>query len=663
MDLDLTTAKDIATIAAPLTTAIIKTWLEPKIASLTKYLKTDKALFEHSLSSKFQEYLLRTYEKNSFLSVMVFQNQQKKLDDIYIPLTLEKARAKDTVLVDGYKEELVPKYEKVLIRDTAGMGKSTLMKRLFLSCVGANEGVPVFIELRKLKSSVSVLDHILHDLNPIDDEFDKDFILKLIKQGDFIFFLDGFDEIPFSERNDVTIDLQDFISKAGNNLFVLTSRPESALASFPDFQEFNIRPLVMDEAFTLLSKYDDEGELSREIIAKIKGGTLENIHEFLTNPLLVSLLYKSYEHKRVIPFKKHVFYRQVYDALFESHDLTKGGPFIREKYSGLDIEDFHRLLRAIGFTTAKLGQVEFEKDRWLKIIAEAKKLCPGVEFKEGGFLKDLVTTVPLFNRDGEYYRWAHKSIQEYFAAQFVCTDSKGKQDIILKKMAENRNVLKFINILDLCYDIDYKTFRRVISYDLVSEFIRFWSSAYASIDREMFDENDINLRKTLSFQTYTGFMRPGTGMSTDASEVTKEIIQLSRFQQINLEQDYFLRIWGGSPFTFVYCKNTTELLYLLHKKGEDLVVELEPSSFLIDEDIATKGETKIREYLAAKPLLVVTDDPTSVVNDTDTFEYVNWQVLLPDRVCINHEKAFRLLADVEREMAEEAADTFLTDNL
>ena len=660
MDLDLSTAKDIATIVAPLSTAIIKTWIEPKISALTKYIKTDKALFEHSLTTKFEEYLLRTYEKNSFISVMVFQNQQKKLDDIYIPLTLEKARTKETVVVDTYTQELIPSYEKVLIRDTAGMGKSTLMKRLFLSCVGVNKGVPVFIELRKLKSSVSVLDLILNDLNPIDEEFDKDFILKLIKQGDFIFFLDGFDEIPFNERDHVTTDLQDFISKAGNNLFVLTSRPESALASFPDFQEFNIRPLAREEAFTLLRKYDDAGELSEEIISKIQGGGFENISEFLTNPLLVSLLYKSYEHKRVIPFKKHVFYRQVYDALFESHDLTKGGPFIREKYSGLDIEDFHRLLRAIGFTTAKLGQLEFEKDRWLRIIAEAKKLCPGIEFKEGSFLKDLVTTVPLFNRDGEYYRWAHKSIQEYFAAQFICTDSKGKQDIILKKMAENRNVLKFINILDLCYDIDYKTFRRVISYDLMSDFVKFWDSTYTAIDRGKISADDINLRKSLSFQTYAGFMREEDMESREASHVTEAIVKLARSKEISLEEDYELMMWGGAPFTFVYSLHTSALLELLQKKGEDVVFELSELDY---NGTSAKAEEKIREFLVAEPLLIITDDPASVVNDIDTFNHVNWELFFPQRTCIDHEKARKLVENVQREIAEEASDTFLTDNL
>jgi hypothetical protein len=662
MDFDLGTAKDIATIVAPLSAAIIKTWVEPKLATLAEYLKTDKALFQHSLSGKFEEYLLRTYEKNSFISVLVFQNQQKKLDDIYIPLTLEKARSDERIRINSYEPEFIPAYEKVLIRDTAGMGKSTLMKRLFLSSVDGNKGVPIFIELRKLRSDFSVLDYIYNELNPIDDEFDRDFILKLIKQGDFIFFLDGFDEIPFQERDRVTTGIQDFIFKASNNLFALTSRPESALASFSDFQDFNIRPLESEEAYTLLRKYDNSGKLSEEIISKIKGSTLHNIREFLTNPLLVSLLFKSYEYKRTIPFKKHIFYRQVYDALFESHDLTKGGAFVREKHSGLDVEDFHRVLRAIGFITIKLGQLEFEKDRWLNLIAEAKRLCPGIDFKEGRFLNDVTTTVPLFNRDGDYYRWAHKSVQEYFAAQFICVDSKGRQDAILRKMAENRNILKFLNVIDLCYDIDYKTFRKVVIFDLLSEFLQFYEASYVDIDRGEISESDIDIRKAIMFQVFCGFLRP-SDTSADDSVVSQNIERYMKDESPSLE-DYDLWMVGGSPSSFLYFTHKRELFDLLAEKDEDIFIGRSRPQYFDEELTADHTlNRKIEEYVSSNGLLVVTDDPTSIVNDKDTFNYVSWQFSDYLGSSLDPDKAFKLLKTIQREITEEAADTFLIDSM
>jgi hypothetical protein len=197
MSPDLETTKNIATIAAPLTAAIVETWIKPRLSQLVQYLKTDKALSEHRIFNSFEDYLLRTYEKNSYFTVLVFQNQQRKLEDLYVPLSVISTRDNTTIRIVDYAETFIPSYEKVLIVDTAGMGKSTVLKFLYLKCVEQNAGIPILIELRKLIGSTSILDVIRNELNAIDKEFDQDFILRLIAQGGFVFFLDGYDEIPF----------------------------------------------------------------------------------------------------------------------------------------------------------------------------------------------------------------------------------------------------------------------------------------------------------------------------------------------------------------------------------------------------------------------------------------------------------------------------------
>ena len=160
-------------------------------------------------------------------------------------------------------------------------------------------------------------------------------------------------------------------------------------------------------------------KLGRQITttSKIEETEMKSISEFLTNPLLVSLLFTAFQHKQTIPFKKHIFYRQVYDANFESHDLTKGDSYTHDKYTKLEIDDFHRVLRHLGFSCLKQNQkIEFTKDEILSLIHNARVFCVDLDFSESDFLKDLLSTVPLFSKDGIYYRWAHKSLQDYFAA-------------------------------------------------------------------------------------------------------------------------------------------------------------------------------------------------------------------------------------------------------
>ncbi|MDT3498425.1 hypothetical protein NLU03_30110, partial [Bacillus toyonensis] len=154
----------------------------------------------------------------------------------------------------------------------------------------------------------------------------KEFLLEIINRGDFIFFLDGYDEIPFQHKQDVTRQLKRFISLAGNNIFYLTSRQDESLASFGEFQQYEIRDLEKEEAYQLIKKYDDVIQLNlytsiiKQIDENITQQRFSELESFLGNPLLVSFLYLTFKHKKDIPALKIEFYRKVYDALFESHD-------------------------------------------------------------------------------------------------------------------------------------------------------------------------------------------------------------------------------------------------------------------------------------------------------------------------------------------------------
>jgi predicted NACHT family NTPase len=473
----------ILKVAQPLISAATEIFIKPKIKDLSEKLNLKKKNLPQLFNNKFEDYLVRSYEKYSIINTIVFHNQQKLLKNLYVPLEVEDANHKSFRILT-YDNDFLPKYQRVLITDTAGMGKSTLLKRLFLSIIDQNAGIPILIELRRLTKTKDIIDEILEQLSSISEEIDRTFILQLIQKGDFIFLFDGFDEISLDKRRNITTQIQSFINKAGNNLFILTSRPESALSSFGDFKEFKVKRLTVEEAYALIKKYDDNGSLSKQLIRKIKENTNRNIQEFLTNPLLVSLLFAAFEHKQTIPLKKHIFYRQVYDALFESHDLTKGDSFARNKFSNLDVDEFHRVLRHIGYNCIVKDKIEFTKDEILGLIKEARSYTSGLNFKESDLLKDLISTVPLFSIDGIYYKWSHKSLQEYFAGQFIFLDSKEKQKQILLKIYRHKNAESFINLLDLYYSIDYKSFSEVIIFNLLSDFFNYLKDSYKDYSNE-----------------------------------------------------------------------------------------------------------------------------------------------------------------------------------
>ena len=537
------------------------------------------------------------------------------------------------------------------------MGKSTLLRFLFLCAVEESAGIPVFIELRHLSGNKNILDVIYDELNPIDDEFDRNFVLKLIRRGDFIFFLDGFDEIPLADREAVTKELRSFVSKARLNEFIISSREEGALTAFSDFQLFNIVPLSQKEAFKLLDKYDQGRGLSQRIKAKIREDKSKGIEDFLTNPLLVSLLYKSFEFKPTIPLRKHIFYRQVYDALFESHDLTKGDSFVHQKRTDLDIDSFHSVLRALGFITVKKGKVEYHKDELLSFIAEARGLYLGIPFKDADFLYDLVSAVPLFAREGDSYKWAHKSIQEYFAAQFICTDAKGKQEAILRKMYNSSDLYRYANVLNLCFDIDYKTFRNSVVYDLVSNYIEYFNSSYNLINRELVPESLVAERKALCFSGSVVLYPPefiSTAGGHDAFTKMKQYAQSAGWvQRIHPTSG---TIWGGGSNSgggiILYENNHYFMLSILAEKNDSLVIHIEPTILVRPNTVCSTPEP-----------VIVDDNPNSPLNTPAIFSKVNEIIKYKVEVTLSYQRCVEIKAEIERDIHCMADSEFLTSSI
>ncbi|MCX6376117.1 MAG: NACHT domain-containing protein [Armatimonadetes bacterium] len=435
----------------------------------------------------YQAYLSSVYEQCTYLSTLALQGEKRSLRSLYQPLTLIGQGVKP-VRVESYSKRLVPRHRKVLITDGAGMGKSTLAKFLLLCCVHEKAGMPVLLELRRLSRERKILPLLYQEILPHGKEEDRELLLRLIRQGGFVFFLDGYDEIAVADRDAVGVDLQSFISLAAANHFVVTSRPDVALAGFPQFTRFAIKGLTVEEAFALLRRYGGDNGLAEQIIEKITKEDLSAVTEFLANPLLVSLLYRAFEHKAMIPLRRHVFYRQVYDALFEAHDLTKGGGFERKKYTGLDLEQYHSVMRSLGFLTLSLGKVEYGRDELIAEVKKARERCPDVEFRENDFVNDLLNTVPVFTREGGLLRWSHKSLQEYFAAQFICRDTKGKQTALLRRLMTDPTAMRFQNVLELCADIDYPSFREAVLGLLLDQYLKHHAKWMARFRDKVRDE-------------------------------------------------------------------------------------------------------------------------------------------------------------------------------
>ncbi|MDI9313000.1 MAG: NACHT domain-containing protein [Limnohabitans sp.] len=657
---DTLPVKEILTAAGPFIKAVVDTYLTPKLENLKKRFTLDYNKYHVPTEEHFSEYFYRTYKRVSIINTLVFNNSQRFIKDIYLPLTLVEKTEKKEIKhkIQSFPSELLNKYEKLLITDNAGMGKSTLVKKIFLDTIDEKKGIPLLIELRRLSKDKKIIAEIQEQLNSLAKDFNNSLLLQLLTEGGFVIFLDGYDEIPLSDREIVTEDLQSFISKDTNNTFILTSRPENALKGFGDFQEVKIEPLKKKEAFELLRKYDKQGPVSTLLIKKLEETDMANISEFLTNPLLVSLLFTAFQHKQTIPFKKHIFYRQVYDANFESHDLTKGDSYTHDKYTKLEIDDFHRVLRHIGYSCLKDNQrIEFNKDEILALIRKAKIFCVDLNFNESDFLKDLLSTVPLFTQDGNYFRWAHKSLQEYFAAQFIYLDSKGQQSKILLQLYNNPSLDKFINILDLYYDIDTKTFRSTILFDLLQLYKNYYNSTFQD-KRYTISQEIISLRKEVCFlfEPFV-FTMPKRENGIAHKELNEMIFKLGKNRRISgslgsLNADRQLYCLVCSDVKESICNMlSSKLPNLFHQvpkiNQEELVLNISHSL-----------SNHFEPYM-------LNDKLEDQFNSNENFDQVTNLIMTSKirRLNIATNEALKLLEEIEEQINNEKSEDFLLDGI
>lgn len=625
------------TIAFGITKAAITALAKPVAQATFAGLKSVAVGVTQVFENRLVDYVRQQAEKHSCLSTIVF-GHQKSLHDLYVPLTVVPAseltqdRSSPGIQLDRFKREFLPQNPKVLITDTAGMGKSTLSKFLFLQCLKSGYAIPFYVELRHLSDKATVMELLYKQLNPtsaVEDEpkFSKRQIQRMLKKNSLIFFFDGYDEITPAHREVVTKDIKELVENYPQQTYVITSRPESGLLAFPAFKQYNIRPLKLEESFNLIRRYDEGGGRSEQLISRLQGRELKPVREFLKNPLLTSLLYRSFEYKQSVPLKKHVFYRQVFDSLFDWHDATKDGYNTREKKSGLDIDTFHRMLRVIGFYSVVKGQVEGDTDIVLSWIRKAKEVCNISKVAESHFLEDLIRAVPIFVKEGDFYRWAHKSLSEYFAAQYICTDGKAQQQKILQTFLTSRQTGRFVNVLDQIYDIDNNGFREHLTLPAAKAFAAHWEGTYKRMDPSIPDE-DVRLRRAATFDRVVIFFKHRSFFN-NFDDLKKNVETILKDKQVDTSLDS-VRVFIGEEEEAIliadgpYCT----VLSVLEDKNDPLV---------LNRKTQTTGSNKTGKLPTPRQPTLLRDDPMLVYNNSEHFQKVTMRIV-SGAVVANHEK-------------------------
>jgi GTPase SAR1 family protein len=452
-----------------LSETLFKAALEIAVDSISDLTSGWDSKLRSKFKGSFKTYIQETCKHCTVVYNLINKNNPSNLADIYVEppfyfFTEKKQYA-------SFKEfDPFEKHNKILLKGTAGLGKSTLCKHLYLNFVHKKDGIPLFFELKHINNSnLSLWEFVLNELKLTGVNINSEHITDLFKSGKFILIFDGFDEVDPEVRQRVEIQLRQLLKECRKLKIIISSRPDERLASWDDFRIIKLLPFTRDKSIELIQKIDFNEEIKAKFIELI--GTDEiysKFESFLSNPLLTTIMFITYDEfgYNTLSDKMNIFYERAFEALLVRHDSSKS-QFHRKFASKLNPYDIKVVAEAFSVQSYVDRAFAFTESQTIEYIKKSKKLTK-LDFETEFMLTDLTRSVCLLHLDGLNYTFTHRSFQEYLTAVFL---SKLEHESRRKLLIDVLKNIETDHVIELLYAINPQLVMREIAIPLFQEAI------------------------------------------------------------------------------------------------------------------------------------------------------------------------------------------------
>ncbi|WP_027397129.1 NACHT domain-containing protein [Anaerovibrio lipolyticus] len=314
----------------------------------------------------------------------------------------------------GSVRELIASIEekRMILWGDAGAGKTTTLEYIvYLDAkdykAGKSSKIPVLIYLGMATDEhLTLEDYIADKLNIKLDE-----LKALLKNGRINLYFDGYNEIPYTERNMLKTkrrrELTNILENYPDTFIILTNRPQDG-KEFSRIPVFNLLEMDNGKVEEFIQKNTaSEGEKNkvREAIDQD-----ENLFQLIKKPLILKSLLFIVKTTGAVPRREGRIIGDFLKALFVREQ--------QEKYDEyLDEERIHLLLRRIGYETFENNKTNSGISK--EIIMDIMNRCQ----KDYNFSYDnlyalnLIVHLGIMDKRDNQYVFAHQSYQDYYAAQ------------------------------------------------------------------------------------------------------------------------------------------------------------------------------------------------------------------------------------------------------
>lgn len=435
------------------------------------------------------------------------------------------------IIKDATMEKLAKVSRYSLLVGMGGIGKSMMMRHLFLSSnreYSKNGILPILVILREFNPETTDLINMTTDsVRRYDPSFNVQQLKILLANGKCRLLLDGLDEIKSSDTNLFLKQLEVLIDQYPDNQIVMSTRRFSSFIELSRFSIMEMKTFTRKQSLELIEKLQycpEEPKLKEQFVEKLKSDYFKSHKEFVNNPLLLTLMLMSYHRFAGIPEKRHLFYAQAYDTLLMRHD--SGKLYNRVFHSVNDPSEFTKVFREFCARSYRKHDYEFDRQKF-EMYFQSLKSVQWVEKKKmtlDNFIYDVCHSACLMYEEGQTYHFLHRSFQEYFFADYYShKDYNTLQKLTNSLLKAKHDPYEDAGAFLMMYDLEPENIERYILYPylrnifdngLQTENEQFWryillgysECQFVVLNQEAIEQHSIDPRQIKSYERSGGLM-------------------------------------------------------------------------------------------------------------------------------------------------------------
>ncbi|UNU26034.1 NACHT domain-containing protein [Microcoleus vaginatus] len=373
----------------------------------------------------------------------------QNLEEAYRKANKRSFQQQDCQKQEGLK--IANQKQYLMVLGQPGAGKSTFLRKIGLEALKGKKGgfkhdrIPVFIELKSFTSSqIDIEKLIVEEFSICGFPSSEQFIAKALEQGKLLILLDGLDEVPTVNTNEVISKIQNFVDRYDKNSFIVSCRTAAYRNNFQrftdvklaDFDDTQIEQFIGNWFQSEVDKQAGTAQKCWELLQKPEYAAAK---ELAHTPLLLTFLCLTYDRSQNFPNNRSVLYKSALRILLEEWAAEKR--ILRDEiYQGLSTELEESLLSEIaytGFDTDKLFFSQREVVEEIKTFLAGNLNAPKHLDGEAVLKAIAVQQGILVERAEDVYSFSHLTLQEYLTAQYIA-DNNLIEQLVTDHLSDRR---------------------------------------------------------------------------------------------------------------------------------------------------------------------------------------------------------------------------------